>query len=414
MEFNSWLIDKKIKGLNVSVEMTIGKYWEFAPTILKKNELQRKRVTFKGKTYELLAKDLLEGCIMPPIILAISEKQSQGIKGIIEECVKDNFISQHNETILRDTIEDAITNSQLLILDGLQRSFTIKDCVAIAKKENFLEEFLKNPIRTEIYLGLSKMGILYRMLTLNTGQTPMTLRHQIEILYQDQIDDSNLTALGIELLREVDETSITKPGQYKFSDVADMYYAYTVGEPYSQSKQSITTILRENEFLEQFNIIDAEILTNILVAYNEFVNKIHANANDWNFKERLRVNEELSEEFKNIPYPFGNTTVAIFCKVQVMAGFAAACSKLKRLEIIKDFNHLKQIITTIDLSNLEETLDYLILYLDEIKLKSNRVGDSQRAYFTLLFKRLLNPDDEGAQIFFECITNAKTAYDASF
>lgn len=43
-------------------------------------------------------------------------------------------------------------------------------------------QFNENKL-VEIYFKINRFGNLYRMLTLNTGQTPMSLRHQIEILY---------------------------------------------------------------------------------------------------------------------------------------------------------------------------------------------------------------------------------------
>ena len=77
----------------------------------------------------------------------------------------------------------------LIILDGLQRTYTILELIEELKSEEDnqeeLSKVLSNSIRIEVFLGINKIGILYRMLTLNTGQTPMSIRHQIEILYSD-------------------------------------------------------------------------------------------------------------------------------------------------------------------------------------------------------------------------------------
>ena len=80
----------------------------------------------------------------------------------------------------------------MLILDGLQRTFVILDLhddIKEGKVKNFdTAIFLNQIIRAEIYIGLGKLGILYRMLTLNTGQTTMSTRHLMEILYLDYLD----------------------------------------------------------------------------------------------------------------------------------------------------------------------------------------------------------------------------------
>lgn len=96
----------------------------------------------------------------------------------------------------------------MIILDGLQRTYTILDLESELVKEHddeTLDRVLNNSIRVEIYLGINKIGILYRMLTLNTGQTPMSIRHQIEILYSDYLDKS---INDITLLRETDSRPI--------------------------------------------------------------------------------------------------------------------------------------------------------------------------------------------------------------
>lgn len=73
LQFNSWLIDRKIRAVNVGVDIPLGEYSELAGALLRKNELQRRRIASAGKVYELLRRDLLQGCVMPPIILAVSE-----------------------------------------------------------------------------------------------------------------------------------------------------------------------------------------------------------------------------------------------------------------------------------------------------------------------------------------------------
>lgn len=103
----------------------------------------------------------------PPIVLAYCEAISDG-----EEII---------EVIKRNP-------SGIKILDGLQRSYTIRDIVLDYESGKVPAEDgnpLNNLVRVEIYTGINKLGILYRMLTLNTGQTRMTTRHQIEIIYSD-------------------------------------------------------------------------------------------------------------------------------------------------------------------------------------------------------------------------------------
>lgn len=113
----------------------------------------------------------------------------------------------------------------MVILDGLQRSYTIKGLIEEMEKndDDDKQRVYSNKIRAEIYIGINKLGILYRMLTLNTGQTQMSTRHQIEIIYSDYVDTD---IEGIRLLREVDDQSPRRQGEYKFQDVIEGFTSF--------------------------------------------------------------------------------------------------------------------------------------------------------------------------------------------
>ena len=104
--------------------------------------------------------------------------------------------------------------NELVILDGLQRTYTLVDLeqeLIASGDETSLKSFYGHKIRIEVYVGINRLGILYRMLTLNTGQTPMSLRHQIEMLY---LDYSKTPPPGITLIREADNRPTTEISDY--------------------------------------------------------------------------------------------------------------------------------------------------------------------------------------------------------
>lgn len=157
----SKIFDQRINSWNLYVESTFGEYLKFAKKIINNNELQRKRVKTSKTIYSLLKNDLQKGCIMPPLVLAL---------------VKTDIIDVENpdqEKLLQYINENS---KNVLLLDGLQRTYTLIDAdTEMGKKsEEEYQKFLKNKLRLEIYVEINKFGILYRMLTLNTGQTPIT------------------------------------------------------------------------------------------------------------------------------------------------------------------------------------------------------------------------------------------------
>lgn len=152
IKFGSILLDGKVRGINVAFTMKIGDYWEISKTIVKKNPFQRGRVRRGQNVYALLQEDLIEGCIMLPIILATDDKFRDGhsremeiIKGIVES---GNIDTQDKKNI-RSIVRKALRKKQLYILDGLQRTDTIDRALREESERN--KRIIKtNEIRAEI------------------------------------------------------------------------------------------------------------------------------------------------------------------------------------------------------------------------------------------------------------------------
>ena len=388
MEYTSHLIDTKIMGVNIGAELSIGEYLSFVPGILDKNEYQRRRVKSSGKTYDLLRKDLIQGCVMPPIILAVTNAYGHELDALVQRAMTEGLKSDCWPKI-EEFISRASQDGELLILDGLQRSLTVEGIGSGRDVELTEEErasFLKHKIRVEIYVGLSKTGILYRMLTLNTGQTPMSFRHQLEILYYDYVDNDALPE-GILILKEVDDKRARGPGRYKYADVVDMFYAFSTGSPMPFDKQALVGELREMNFLESYEYRpEADDMKSLLVLCHEFIGRIGECAGDWN---------PNPEDEGGVVRPFGTNVPSIFARPQPMAGFGAECKRLISHGAIKDVKDLHQLIPKLAFSGEPaEALDQLVQILDEIAKKAKRIGDAQRLYFQLAIRALLLPDSD--------------------
>lgn len=159
MKIMSKIYDQRINSWNLYVESSFGEYLKFAQKIINNNDLQRKRVKTSKTIYSLLKADLQKGCIMPPLVLALIKKKVIDAEKPDEEKLLE-YITENSDDVL--------------ILDGLQRTYTLIDADAEMQKcgKEEYERFLNNKLRLEIYVEINKFGILYRMLTLNTGQTP--------------------------------------------------------------------------------------------------------------------------------------------------------------------------------------------------------------------------------------------------
>lgn len=364
MEILNRLYDKRIKALNVLFEMSIEEYNQISSEIIEKNEFQRRRVKSSSTIYSLLKSDLLAGCVIPPIVLAISSFKSNSV-----EDEKDEDIIKHlNEN-----------QGSIIILDGLQRTYTIRDLINELKEkgdDESLKTLLKYKLRIETYIGIDKLGILYRMLTLNTGQTPMSIRHQIEILYSDYL----LVDFGeIKFVTEATDAVPTKFGEYKFKDIVEGFNSYLERNYLTIDRFDILDNVKSLEKLSKENQ-DNDLFKAFAQSYHNLV-KVFIEANPkW----------EYSDENNLTFQPFGKSIEKILVKSQVMTGFGSAIGKLIDFDLLNSIGEVDELVIKIDLRDIENDLTKLITKLDKIKSLAKKIGNDQRMYFHFLFRELFD------------------------
>jgi hypothetical protein len=391
------LIDKRIGAVNVLLLMTINEYVNLAQDILNKNVFQRDRVKKSNTVYSLLKTDLLIGCIIPPIILAldsIGEDETE-LTSRIENC-EINY-------------EDLVKNKDhLLILDGFQRTSIILDIVSELERNREttkLSEFYTREIRIELYTGINRLGILYRMLTLNTGQTPMSLRHQVEMMYTDYLDcDFN----GIRLVKDTDPDWEISLNKYRFSDAMDGFSSYLDRNELPIDRLDILDNIKSLEKLakETKESSKSDIFKEFIQTYNSLVNHMSSisrknNEGDWKFIP------DNSAFIKGSP--FGSDIAKIFNKSQALTGFGAAIGKLIDLGSIAGFSTIRQNVDLISEIS-DDSLLTMLENLERIRTKSKKIGNAQRMYFQYIFRELFNSTGDSFLNFSKAVENAYQKY----
>lgn len=386
MEIINRIIDNRISATNLLIKTTLGEYNDLASTILKENPFQRKRVKTAGTVYSLLKSDLREGIVLPPIVLGLSLNQAD--------------ITQKPDIELTQTIEKY--KNKLLILDGLQRTYTIRDLlVELAEKNDpELEKVKRYPLRIEVYVGINKLGILYRMLTLNTGQTPMSSRHQIEIIYSDYIE-TGIDA--IKLLKQVDEKSPSKQGEYKFRDIIDGFTSYLERDYLTIERTDILDNIKSLEKLATENQ-NKDLFVQFIKSYNSLASKFHQISNNWTYDSR-DTNKKLGGA------PFAKNTVGIFNKSQVMTGFGSAVGKLVDLDAIRNFEEIDELIVRIKSSDVADDLNNLIGKLDDLRSVAVKIGNDQRLFFHYFFREIFDSKSDAFLDIGEAIKQAYSQYE---
>lgn len=305
------------------------------------------------------------------------------------------------EGITNEKFTSTLEGKKLVILDGLQRTNTLLDLEEeLLENGNTesLDALHKKKIRVEIYNGLNKLGILYRMLTLNTGQTPMSLRHQIEILYSNYAGSE---ISGVKLLKEVDEEKASGKKEYSFREMVDGFKAYLTRSEAPIDRIDLLDNITDLEELSKEQLGQKDLFTEFVLTFNDFVLKVDGSLPNWVYEEKETESELVGE-------PFGSTIPRLFARSQSMTGFGCAIGKLKDYKKIENIGAIREHIKNLKPVN-KTSIYQLISKLDEIKNTSKKIGSAQRLYFLYFYRELFNKDNEDA--FLDINKAVNTAYD---
>ncbi len=383
----SAIYDKKIQSYNIIMEMSLIDYYEFIKSSMLDNDFQRNKVRSSKTIYALLKQDLIAGCVIPPIVLAMNID-------IAPE--KRNDLEFVKKTIIEN-------KKNIFILDGLQRTFTIQDICFDAEKGNIDKLALDNLVRIEIYLGLNKEGVLYRMLTLNTGQTPMNLRHQIEIIYSDLINAQNTSKFR--LIKDTESENLNKLGYYKFSDAIDSFTSFLENDYLQITREKLLSTIKSFDNLSKLRN-ETDIFGDLMSAYTTFVDHVNKAINNRDIKSDISLGNQ-----ENL---FGKDAYTIFNKSQPLTGFGAALSRLIELETYDNIKDLINNINDTDLvdeDNLYEGILNLLVELNEIRISSKKIGNSQRCFFYHFFRIYFDRQGDYFLSAIGSVKQARQAYD---
>ena len=379
--------DNRINSINLYIEISFREYLTFAKDIIGNNELQRKRVKKSRTVYSLLKDDLKQGCVMPPLVLAITQ----------DETIKPQSITSNE--LFKYISEN---KNKLVILDGLQRTCTLidADLEMQDKESNNYHNFLDYTLRLELYVGINKSGILYRMLTLNTGQTPMTARHQVEILYKAMLSKE----LGeIRLVTDVQERQDPRKYEFSFKNAIDGFNSYLDRDELPLDKEDILENIKVLGNMSKEKM-DQDLFTKFMNCYANIFKVLREASNDISYQK------EDIKKIIGIENPFGYSVSKVFSTSQALTGFGAAIGKMQDLKVIESLDEISTIKQSALNASEDVWFEQLLLRLDEIKNNAKKIGNAQRMYFHYFFRELLNKGSDSYLNLYNAVENGFQKY----
>lgn len=174
------------------------------------------------------------------------------------------------------------------------------------------ELFLNRSLRLEIWVNIAFFPLAYRMLLLNAGQRPMSMKHQIDILSDGLAKDLE-DLQGIEIFRLKDHKRRVRPGQFHLSTLAQAFQAWMQRSPNVDRTNLVVETMVVDEALDSLGIDLTAEDGNQRDGFRQFVG--------W----MLTLDQALGEPNNRF---FGNDTVVL--------GFAAAIDFAHKNETLQD------------------------------------------------------------------------------
>lgn len=208
---------------------SINAYLNLVGTDFDEFEIQRKRV--QHKAYGRMKEDIKAGTLLPSITLA----------------VKKDFIPEVTRSLAAEAELEALLQrpGKVNILDGLQRTHILSD---IKNEGHGFPPDQK--IILEFWLEGDVKNLIYRIIVLNSGQKPMSMRHQIELLFSTTKENLKEKIPGLEIITERDEARRTRPEKFPLERLALSYYAFIIRSTEIDKENIIAQKLVEDNVLE--------------------------------------------------------------------------------------------------------------------------------------------------------------------
>ena len=365
--------DRRIGGLSISAMVTIGEYLNWFNTYGEENKLNEQRPQLKTRSANMirrrLVEDLKQGAIIPPIVIGLSTDADL------------NAVTEQN---VMELIQRGLTEAS--VIDGMQRSNALRE----ASEQN--PAIADNLMRIEVWVANGTTGLIYRMLVLNTGQTPWDIKRQMEVIYEPLITEARNRIDGIVLNEKDDQRRRRGGGEYPANSIIELLIAFSsrkekvnpsdnVADEFT--KLDITDMTGKREFAENFYHS-----LGIMVRFDQAVSRYQLNDSDADGNQKFTNGMDL---FTQMPAKTG-FIVALAQHVVGRAGTPEK-SQAEQEEIMNRtedaFNAFINRLNQMENDQLGHFLRFDVLNELILGLPVKRIGDAQREFFRKGFATLI-------------------------
>lgn len=313
--------------------------------------------------------DFSSGGILPPVVIGIETKEQIDL----ENLTKEDLIMFLDASM--DTRDDLIS-----IIDGMQRTTAMREA-----NLNLGGKLDSKPVRVEFWVSESTHQHLYRMLVLNTGQVPWSLRRHLEVVFNSLKRDIFKAIPDCRLVEIDDNSKRSSAGEYNFSSIIEMFLVIGTRTERIETKEKLTAEFLKLDFIESSSKHE---LTDV---FTKVLNVL--------YRLDMAISQYIldSVEYGKFKQPYN-----LFSSQPALIGFSVSSAqyilgrpgrKLSKEEIginldkyMQGFDNLINNIQLFDRNKMIEFLSFETLNeVFENYTSGSNIGDAQRAYFKSAF-----------------------------
>ena len=320
-----------------------------------------------------LVEDLKAGAVIPPIVMGIA------LDTELKEVTPENAIQIINEHI-----------SEATVIDGMQRTEALKEAFEGNHKIS------SNSLRIDIWITRDAISLIYRMLVLNTGQTPWDVKRQLEVIHKPLIDECRNRIQGIVINVKNDNKRRTKAGVYQASSIVELFLAF------SSRKELVNT---SDKLADDFTRLDVTEMASIpenahifyecikmLYLFDVALARYAGNPDDKVDGDKFYDGMDI---FTNMPAKIG----FIVALAQLIMGRAGTerSKEIKEAALEKISSKFKKILEKINGLSHDALVDFIsIPVLNEAvrSLSIKKIGNEQRKFFLTGFEAMFKCEDD--------------------
>lgn len=357
--------DGRTSSYSVLTQMKIGDYLALADQFDRLDDQREVIKSASGRSIQSrLVADIKSKAILPAIVVGV----------VIEN------LGDFNEENAIEILES--NKAGFAIIDGIQRTDALRR--AIASDTSVAE----NQIKIEYWVSRSARSLIYRMLVLNTGQQPWSMRKQIEVVYKSLIKGVEEFVPGCRCVMAGQRRN--DAGVYQAKEVVEMYIAFALRK---------SSYEMQDQLADEFNKLD-------------IIDKTGEESYDQLFYDAMKMVVALDKEFTRASVKlegnrygdgfslFTNSIpkvcfiIAIATAVMGRPGSDRKPEEEQRRRMHHITEQFNVFIDKLKQKSPEEMSEFLQLdVLEECLPKSaRRIGDVDRKFFETGFEVLVKDD----------------------